>query len=89
MCIDKVDKLSKILSSNLYENFFSILVKFTEGKKVSTEKSNNSIILQHFVDGLRSNADFLSTLLNEVGTYSNLIRNKEKRNSKPKKNIRA
>ena len=75
---DNLDKVVKILSSNLYENYFSVLVKFTEGKRISTDKSNNWIVLQNFLAGLRTNADFSSMLLNKVGTCANGIINKRK-----------
>ena len=40
------------------------------------DKSDNWIILKHFVAGLRSNMDFSSRLLNEVGSCANAIRNR-------------
>ena len=66
-----------MLSSNLCKYYFSAFVKVDEGKRMSTDTSDNWIILQHFVAGLRSNVEFRSMLLNEIGTCANEMRNEK------------
>ena len=48
--IDHLDKVLKMLSSNLCEHFF-ILAKLAEGKRTNTDKSDNCIVL-NFLAGL-------------------------------------
>ena len=41
LSIENLDKVFKILSSNLCENYFSMIVKFTEGKRLNTDGADN------------------------------------------------
>ena len=74
-----------MLSLNICENYFSMLVKHTEGKRISTDINENWIVLQHFVAGLRRNANYCKVLGAKCGAHENKIRNENNENSNKRK----
>ena len=62
-----VDKLASVLSSNVCENYFGILVKFSQGKRLNLDQCDSWRVLQAFVAGLRSNPDFTSVVRDKAG----------------------
>jgi len=62
-----IDRISSILSSNCYEQYFGILVKYSQGKRLNQDKTDHWRMLQIFVAGLRSKTNFTSDLFVKVG----------------------
>ena len=56
------------------KNIFGSLVKLTKGKRFNVDRSETWRIIQSFVVGLRSNANFISELRLTLGLESNAIR---------------
>ena len=44
--VENVDKVSRILSSKICENYFATLAKCMEGKRINMDKMNNWIVIQ-------------------------------------------
>ena len=65
-----MDKLANILSSNCCENYFGVLVKFSEGKRLNLYQIVSRRALQTFVAGLRSNTRFRDDIRVKVGLHS-------------------
>ena len=65
-----VDRLAEILSSNQCENFFSIMVKYTEGKRRFLGQSDSLEVLVQFVAGIKSGVDMGSSIMEELGVHS-------------------
>ena len=76
--VKNVDRLAKILSSNCCENYFSCLVKYSQGKRLNQDMTDEWRMLQYFVAGLRSNADFTSDLMTKLGLTESIVRNEMK-----------
>jgi uncharacterized pyridoxal phosphate-containing UPF0001 family protein len=76
-CIDRsnVDRIARVMTSNLCENYFSILVKFSQGKRLNLGQSDSWAILAHFVAGLQSNKDFSSLVMQQFGVWQSVVRN--------------
>ena len=55
--IENTNKLASILSANLCENYFGILVKYSQGKIINLDQTDSWCVLQSFVAGLRSNVN--------------------------------
>jgi hypothetical protein len=70
-----VDRIARVMSSNLCENYFSVLVKFSQGKRLNLGQSDSWAILAHFVVGLRSNKDFSSLVMQQFGVRQSVVRN--------------
>jgi len=71
-----VDQIARVMSSNLCENYFSIMVKFSQGKRLNLGQSNSWAVLAHFVAGLRSNHDFSSQIMERFDIRPSDVRNK-------------
>ena len=52
LSIENVDKVARMLSSNICENYLAMLAKYIEGKGIDMGKLDNWIILQNFIAGL-------------------------------------
>ena len=50
--IENINSIAEILSSNRCENYFSVLVKYTEGKRINMDASDSWRVLHAFVAGL-------------------------------------
>ena len=74
--VDKmnVDRIALLMSSNLCENYFSCLIKFSEGKRLNLGQTNSWSVLAHFVVGLKSTLDFSSYMLDQFGVMQSEIR---------------
>ena len=70
-----VDKLASILSSNVCENHFGILVKFSQGKYLNLDQCDSWRGLQALVSGLCSNPDFTSEVRDKTGVLPCIQRN--------------
>ena len=64
---DNIDRLASILSSNCCEQYFGILVKYSQEKRLNLDKTDSWRVLQLFVAGLRSSANFTSDLYDKFG----------------------
>ena len=60
--VDNIDCLASILRSNCREQYFGILGKYSQGKRLNLDKTDSWRVLQLFVAGLRINANFTSDL---------------------------
>ena len=69
-----IDIVAKILSSNVCENYFSVLTKFSHGKRKNGDFTDTWRIQQYVVAGLISNENFLLELMEKVGSPINHIR---------------
>ena len=69
-----VEKLATILSSNCLENYFGVLVKFSQGKRINQDQTNSWCVLQVFVAGLRSNGNFTDEIHKPVGILPTKLR---------------
>ena len=69
--VENVDKASRMLSSNISENYFATLAKHTEDKRINLHNMDNWIVLQNFIVGLRSNVIIFSNLCLELGVWEN------------------
>lgn len=73
-----VDRLAKIRSSNVCENFFSCLSKFSHGKRLNLDQTDSWSVMQMFVTGLRSDGDFVDKVNAKLGIRSSVVREKER-----------
>ena len=73
-----LDRIAKILSSNCCEQYFGCLVKYSQGKRLNQDMTDSWRVLQYFVAGLRSNANFTSDLIEHIGLVPSHIRNEMK-----------
>ena len=71
---ENIDRISSILSSNVCENYFSMLSKFTNGKRKNVDFSDLWRVQQAMVCGLKSNANFTSDILEKMGVLNSIIR---------------
>jgi hypothetical protein len=69
-----VDRIARVMSSNLCENYFSVMVKFSQGKRLNLGQSNSWAVLAHFVAGLRSNPDFSTQVMERFGINKSDVR---------------
>ena len=69
-----LDKLAAILNSNVCENYFGVLVKFSQSKRLNLDHSDSWRVLQAFVAGLRSNKSFTQTIRIKTGVLPSLER---------------
>jgi hypothetical protein len=69
-----IDRLALCMSSNLCEQYFSALVKFSQGKHLNLCQSDAWEVVQLFVAGLSSNPTFADCLLANMGRSDSIIR---------------
>ena len=60
------------MSSNVCDNYFGVLVKFAQGKRLNLDQSDSWRVLQAFVAGLRSNKSFTQTIRIKAGVLPSL-----------------
>jgi sRNA-binding protein len=76
--VDKqnIDRLARILSTNVCECYFNVLVKFSHGKRLNLGQTNSWEVLLHFVAGLmsHSNVDVSTRTLHSLNLKENEIR---------------
>ena len=68
-----VVNVSKVMSSNLCENYYSCLTKYTEGKRLNVDFSDTWRVQQAFVAGLMGNNNLMNEIKNKIGVESNKI----------------
>ena len=56
--VENMGNVARILGSNICENYFEIIGKFTEGKRIDLDKMDNWIVLQQFAADLRSDINY-------------------------------
>ena len=70
-----IDEIAKLLSSNVCENYFSCLTKYTQGKRINVDFTDTWRVQQAFVAGIISDSNFLSDLMDKVGVQESVLRN--------------
>ena len=83
-----IDHLAQIMSSNICECYFSVLVKFSHGKRLNLGQSDSWEVLLHFVAGLMSHSsiDISTRTLHSFKIQENEIRIAKRNNLERKKN---
>ena len=84
-----LDRIARILSSNCCEQYFGCLVKYSQGKRLNQDMTDSWRVLQYFVAGLRSNANFTSDLIEHIGLVPSHIRNEMKLKIKKNKEYQS
>ena len=72
-----VDKVAELMTSNLCELYFGVLAKFTEGKHLNVDQGDAWRIMQYFVAGIRSDANFIVRLSENMGIQKTTVCNKK------------
>ena len=72
--LDNIDRIARILSSNVCENYFSMLTQFTHGKRKNTDFTDTWRVQQYMIAGLKSNANFTSLIFEKIGVSKSFIR---------------
>ena len=88
LSIENVNKVSRMLSSNICENYFAILAKHMEGKRINMDEKDNWIVLQNFAAGLRSNVICCSNLHLELGACEKNVNEMKEKSSKIKDHVK-
>ena len=70
-----IDEIAKLLSSNVCENHFSCLTKYTQGQRINVDFTDTWRVQQAFVAGIISDSNFLSDLMDKVGVQEYVLRN--------------
>jgi hypothetical protein len=85
---NNIDQLAKILSSNICECYFSVLVKFSHGKRLNLGQSDSWEVLLNFVGGLMSHTtiDISTRIMGSFKIKENEIRIVKRKKMKRKKN---
>ena len=69
-----IDKLASVLSSNCCVNYFGILVKLLQGKRLNQDQTDTWRVLQAFVTGLRINPYFTYAINEAAGISPSKLR---------------
>ena len=69
-----VDRIARIMSSNRCENFFSMLTKHSEGKRIHLGQSDSFEVMLHFAAGTQSNQELTTEILEQVGGETSSVR---------------
>jgi hypothetical protein len=85
---NNIDQLAKILSSNICECYFSVLVKFSHGKRLNLGQSDSWEVLLNFVGGLMSHTtiDISTRIMGSFKIKENEIQIVKRKKMKRKKN---
>ena len=67
---DNIDSVAKLFSSNLDENYFGMLIKHTEGKRLYFGQSDTWQVLCLYVGARQSNSELPTLILKRLGVYS-------------------
>jgi hypothetical protein len=65
--MDNVERLARVLSSNCCENYFSCLIKYSQGKRLNYGQTDTWSVIQDLVVGMKSESDFTLKVLLELG----------------------
>jgi len=87
--LKNVDRLAMAMSSNLCEQYFSMLVKFSQGKRLNLCQSDAWKVVQLFVAGLSSDSTFIDKLLKEAGGSDSIVRSNSRTRIAHKKDVDA
>jgi len=69
-----INRLAFILSSNLSENFFGMLIKYSEGKRLYFGQSDSTEVFMNWVAGMQANPHLGDQVLEKLGAPLTEIR---------------
>jgi hypothetical protein len=74
---ENVDRLAENLSSNWAKNFFGIIIKYSQGKRIYQGKTDSWEVRCYFAADMTSNEKFAVKILKSMGLGSSQIRELE------------
>jgi hypothetical protein len=86
---ENIERLARMMCSNLCENYMGCLVKYTEGKRLNFSQSDSWAVIQQFVIGLKSNDNYTTEILNRVGGTDSKTRQQSLKSIKDHKALLA